>query len=105
MPDDTLLINRQAEVPDLLALGVLTPEQERMGYLSYGDLSLEQRAIVDQQLTALGVGKPEQQVRERDFKRLIIPILRGHSVIIEPQSMPDAADRIERAIGGGHEGT
>lgn len=69
MSDDALVINRQSEVPDLLAYAFTgfsydgladkaLREDEAQGYLE----------CIASALTALGVGQPEQQVRLQNLR-------------------------------------
>ncbi len=87
MPDDLLLINRQAELPDLLSQAIFYGQP-------YAALPPLPRGRIDRALTALGVGKPEQQATVRDLEA-------AADCISLPGGNNRAADRIKRAIGGG----
>lgn len=100
--DDLLLINRQAELPDLLR-EVLTGMAAELTDAIYEGRDVDPTPI----LAALGVGKPEQQVRESHLS-LVSDVAahygRGDSLDdYDMRELPDALDRIERAIGVDHE--
>lgn len=88
--DDSLVINRQKDVRELLSQAI---------YVSpWGELDDSEIYRIEKAAIALGVGKPDP-VRESDLQRAAHRCRTSPGV---PYSTDhDIADRIERAIGGG----